>query len=205
MVLRETQSGVLKIGGRVWKDQPLSEKETTTGVGKGWAVCGRPPPSRDCHLSLWRKGCVLVHGAENTLECWGIREKLTRIPALAFLAMWCWASHPTSLSIPALFHQRGTGRVLLSESRYEDTNTVSVPVPRSPLLGLSCLACAGHEQASSWGQKALFGSAWLPLTSSGPYLSLPLRLETCPFGFPARTSPSPAATVPFELGTKVGG
>lgn len=39
MVLKETQSGVLKIGGRVWKDQPLSEKETTTGVGKGWAEC----------------------------------------------------------------------------------------------------------------------------------------------------------------------
>ena len=36
-------------------------------------------------------------------------------------------------------------------------------------------------------------------------LSLPFRPGTCLFGSPARTSPSPAATVPFELGTKVGG
>lgn len=36
-------------------------------------------------------------------------------------------------------------------------------------------------------------------------LSLPLRPGTCLLGSPARTSPSPAATVPSELGTKVGG
>lgn len=45
---------------------------------------------------------------------------------------------------------------------------------------------------------SLLGVLWALLSS-------PLRPGTCLFGSPARTSPSSAATVPFESGTKVGG
>lgn len=72
------------------------------------------------------------------------------------------------------------------------------------------------SQGLTWLRLPQQAGPTLPVTKAPPWpcrlssvllasLSLPLRPGTCLFGSPARTSPSPAATVPSELETKVGG
>lgn len=56
-----------------------------------------------------------------------------------------------------------------------------------------------------WWQRPLPGPACCHLCPLGLTFSLSPRPGTWLLGSPARTSPSPAATVPSELGTKVGG
>lgn len=69
---------------------------------------------------------------------------------------------------------------------------------RGPLVCMLCRSHAPSDKAPSLALHALL--CVLPAL-----LSLPLRPGTCLFGSPAWTSPSPAATVPSELETKVGG
>lgn len=61
-----------------------------------------------------------------------------------------------------------------------------------------CESYASGDKGPSLALHAVICVLWV-------LLSLPLRPGTCLLGSPARTSPSPAATVPSELGTKVGG